>query len=81
MHPGLHEDMENIDRNREMGKVTPYSHNVNQVIKAQTLSGLADKFNDISELRNQTHKKEPLGRGYQRNYAWPSAVKNDFSFG
>lgn len=61
VHHGLHEDLENIDRNISRGKATPASLKMEQVVKAQSLTGLADKFNDIKESQYATHKKEPLG--------------------
>jgi len=45
------------------------------VIKAQNLAGLADKFNDTMESKYDTHKREPLGRGYSRDYAWPAQTE------
>jgi len=42
------------------------------VIKAQTLNGLADKFNDIKEEKYASKVKEPLGKGYSRGYNWPN---------
>jgi hypothetical protein len=54
-----------------------------QVIKAQNLTGLADKFNDVKESKYMTHKKEPLAKTYSRDYVWPTAVKeqSNFAFG
>ena len=49
VHPGLREDVENMDRNRAFGKIITASDPVSKVIKAQNLNGLADKFNDIKE--------------------------------
>jgi len=51
VHPGLREDAENLDRNRAYGKIVTASAPVGQVIKAQNLNGLADKFNDIKESK------------------------------
>jgi hypothetical protein len=47
----LREDAENLDRNRAYGKIVMASAPVGQVIKAQNLNGLADKFNDIKESK------------------------------
>jgi hypothetical protein len=41
------------------------------VIKAQNLAGLADKFNDIKEDKYASHNREPLGKGFSRQYDWP----------
>jgi len=61
VHPGLKNDYENIDRNVTQGKATPASSDMQYIMKAQNLTGLADKFNDIKEGVYQSHKKEPLG--------------------
>jgi hypothetical protein len=45
VHPGLIADVENIDRNSAFGKHSLASEKVDEVVKAQNLSGLADKFN------------------------------------
>ena len=44
-------------------------------MKAQDLSGLQDKFNDIKENQYASHVKEPLGMGYSRGYQWPAQAK------
>lgn len=87
VHPGLHDDMNRIDRGYTQGKATPASLQMDKVVKCQNFTGLADKFNEIKESQYATHKKEPLGRGLTRDYEWPTAVKentsanNDFAFG
>ena len=45
------------------GKQTFSSNPLNTVIKAQNLSGMADKFNDIMEAKYRSNVKEPLGKG------------------
>jgi hypothetical protein len=51
-------------------------------LKAQNLSGMADKFNDIKEQRYQSTIREPLGKSYQRGYNWVEEVQQPaFSFG
>lgn len=71
VHHGLVTDVENRDRNRTYGKLTQASENVNGVIKAQNLNGLADKFNQIKEAKYQSHQREPLGQGLNRGYQMP----------
>jgi hypothetical protein len=44
------------------------SDHVDQVIKAQNLIGLADKFNDTMESKYASVKREPLGRSLNRAY-------------
>ena len=45
-------------------------------MKAQNLNGLADKFNDAKEGKYASMVREPLGKSYQRGYAWPKQVVN-----
>ena len=71
IHPGLFNDAPNVPDNFAYGKKTYGSDHVNEVIKAQNLAGLADKFNDIKENKYASQLKEPLGVGYQRGYNWP----------
>jgi hypothetical protein len=55
---------------------------VNEVIKAQNLRGLADKFNDIKEAKYASNIREPLAASYVRGYNWPKQVKNEeYQFG
>lgn len=61
-------DAPNVPDNHAFGKKTYGSEHVNVVIKAQSLAGLADKFNDIKEGKYASMMKEPLGVGYQRGY-------------
>lgn len=35
------------------------------------MSGLADKFNEIKEGQYSSHVREPLGKGFSRQYNWP----------
>lgn len=56
---------------------------INEVIKAQNLNGLADKFNDAKESKYASMVREPLGKSYQRGYNWPKQVvqNQQHSFG
>jgi hypothetical protein len=81
VHHGLQNDLKNIDRNTALGKQTPVSEGLGHLIKAQNLNGLVEKFNDIKESKYMTHKKEPLGHSYTRDYVWPSGVKEQHAFG
>lgn len=49
VHPGLINDGIPVAENQAFGKKTYNSEHVNEIIKAQNLQGLADKFNDIKE--------------------------------
>jgi|TARA_B110000305_G_C19345940_1_gene591672 hypothetical protein len=43
---------------------------------------LADKFNDIHEMKYASAKKEPLGKSFSRQYDWPAtAEKGAINFG
>lgn len=82
VHPGLREDAENLDRNRAYGKIVQPSAAVGQVIKAQNLTGMADKFNDIKESKYASQQREPLGHSYERGYAFPEVTQSEgFKFG
>jgi hypothetical protein len=55
---------------------------VDQVIKAQNLKGLADKFNDIKENKYASNLREPLAQSYVRGYNWPQTTQTgEFKFG
>lgn len=51
IHPGMVNDAPNVPDNHAFGKKTYGSDHVDVVIKAQSLAGLADKFNDIKEAK------------------------------
>jgi hypothetical protein len=40
-------------------------------MKAQNMTGMEDRFNDIKEGKYQSHVREPLGSGFSRDYNWP----------
>jgi len=60
-HWGVANDAKPFADGYSYGKSTYGSAHVNDVIKAQTLAGLADKFNDIKEDKYASHVREPLG--------------------
>lgn len=67
---------------RAYGKKTFASEHVGEVVKAQNLNGLADKFNDIKESKYASQQREPLGLSYVRGYQWPEQTAGDrFAFG
>ena len=77
VHPGLQEGKPDFDikyafgqKNAAQRMVQP----VSDVIKAQNLNGLADKFNDAKEGKYASAVREPLGKSYQRGYNWPKQV-------
>jgi hypothetical protein len=73
-HWGVADDQKRFAENYSYGKATYSSDPVEKVIKAQTLAGLADKFNDIKEAQYASHNREPLGKGFSRQYDWPQHV-------
>lgn len=75
-HWGVAEDQKKFADNYSYGKSTYGSDPVDKVIKAQTLAGLADKFNDIKEAKYASHNREPLGHGFSREYNWPEHIKD-----
>ena len=85
MHPGLVNDGIPVNDAHKFGKKTYQSEHVDEIIKAQNLRGLADKFNDIKENKYASQMKEPLARGFSRGYNWPEEIgapsSNGFGFG
>lgn len=73
-HAGQAEDAPKFPANYSYGKTTYASEGVATVVKAQNLSGLADKFNEIKESKYASHVREPLGTGLNRQYNWPDKV-------
>jgi hypothetical protein len=61
-----------------------HSDHVHHVIKAQDMTGLAARFNDIMEQKYASNIREPLAKAYQRNYQWPEHLaenKENYPFG
>ena len=75
VHPGKVEDKQPVGKDFAYGKPMLLSDHVNEVIRAQDLTGLADKFNDTMESRYDTNKREPLGKSMTRSYVWPAAAE------
>lgn len=65
-HWGVADDESRFPKNYSYGKPTYESEHVSEVIKAQNLEGLADRFNDIKEDKYGSHVREPLGNGFSR---------------
>ena len=42
------------------------------MLKAQNLTGMAEKFNDIRESKYSSHVREPLGKTYVRGHELPA---------
>jgi hypothetical protein len=59
------------------------SDHVDEVIKAQDMTGLAARFNDIKEAKYASNLREPLFKGFERKYAWPEQIENkeNYPFG
>lgn len=60
-HWGVADDQSRFPKDYAYGKGTYGSEHVSDVIKAQNLEGLADRFNDIKESKYGSHVREPLG--------------------
>jgi len=41
------------------------------------MGGIAARFNEIKEQQYQSNIREPLARGYERNYVWPQEIKHE----
>jgi hypothetical protein len=63
-HYGIANDALKFPPNYSYGKGTFGSEHVSGVIKAQDLTGMQDKFNDIKESQYASHIKEPLAQSY-----------------
>ena len=50
------------------GKGSHGSEHVIDVMKGGQLLGMQDKFNDIKEAQYSSNVREPLGKGYSRDY-------------
>lgn len=73
--PKDHEDMIH-------GVKTLASDHVNDCIKGKNLNGVNYFLNQIKEDKYSSSRREPLGKGLQRNYEFPQKVKEDiFRFG
>lgn len=64
LHPGMVDDGVPVGDSHKFGRKTAASEQVGDVIKAQNLRGLADKFNDIKEGKYASQLKEPLATGF-----------------
>ena len=60
-HWGLADDPAKFPQAYSYGKSTYQSEHVADLIKAQNLNGLADKFNEIKEDKYASHVRELLG--------------------
>ena len=74
IHPGLWDDKPKVNEGFSFGRKTQGGDHVSNVIKAQNLQGLAERFNDIKEGAYASQIKEPLAKGYERGYNWPENI-------
>ena len=75
VHPGLFDDKPRVPEGFSFGRQTQGGDHVSGVIKAQNMQGLAARFNDIKEGKYASQIREPLSRGYERGYEWPSEIQ------
>ena len=67
VHPGLQEGQPKFDLSYPFGQKNAAQRMVqpmDQVVKAQNLNGLADKFNDAKESKYASQVREPLGKSF-----------------
>lgn len=76
VHPGMQGDTQKIPNNHSYGKKVEKFEGVEHVMKAQNLTGFADKSNNIFEGKYASATREPLGGGYKRGYNWPNQAEN-----
>ena len=84
MHPGLFDDQPRVPSALGFGKKMAGSDHVTDIMSSQNMQGLAARFNDIKEEKYASNMREPLAKGFQRNYNWPQPVsenKENFAFG
>jgi hypothetical protein len=75
-------DSQIIPNNHSYGKKMVKLEGVDDVMKAQNMSGFADNANNIIEGKYASATREPLGGGYKRGYNWPNAAENgEIAFG
>lgn len=82
-HPGLINDLKEIDPLTKFGVVTTGSQHVGDVI---AYGSATTEFQRIAQAKSEatyaSRKREPLGKSLARGYALPAAVhKPDFAFG
>lgn len=74
--------MQSVPDFHSYGRKTLKTEGVQHVIKAQNLSGFAEKTNNVLEGKYASAVREPLGFGYQRGYMWPEKTQTGcMSFG
>mmetsp|Transcript_33680 Transcript_33680/g.38289 ORF Transcript_33680/g.38289 Transcript_33680/m.38289 type:complete len:425 (-) Transcript_33680:161-1435(-) len=82
VHYGLAEDVKRVNPNQMYGKKTYGSDHVNQVIRPNNETGLADYFNERKESKYASNQREPLGKSMSRKYEFPGQVtSSNFAFG
>jgi EF-hand domain-containing family member B len=75
-HYGMANDPARFPESYSYGKGTHGSEPFGQIIKANNLEGMQDKFNDIKESQYASHAKEPLGKAFERGYNWPQQAQD-----
>ncbi len=65
------------------GKKIAGSDHVVDTFKAPHMIGIAGKFNEIKEAKYASNIREPLFKGFERQYQWPEHVANkeNYPFG
>lgn len=81
LHYGVYDDPKDHE-DLIHGMKTLKSDHVNDCIKGNNINGVNHFLNQIKEDKYTSSRREPLGKGLQRNYQFPDKVQNeDFRFG
>jgi hypothetical protein len=79
-HPGLIEDSKLLDRMQRFGVTTDKSEHADVAFKP--MDGYAEQKNAQLESIYASHRREPLGKPYNRGHVLPAQTQQqDFSFG
>lgn len=80
----MFDDQLHVPQNHAFGKKMAGSDHVNDLVNSSNMQGLAARFNDIKEAKYASNLREPLAKGFERNYNWPEGIaenKENFKFG
>ena len=81
IHYGIYDDSRDYEK-KIHGMKTLGSDHVDDCIKGNNLKGINHFMNDLKEQKYASSKREPLGKGLQRDYVFLDKYKKeDFRFG
>ena len=64
----MFDDKPKVGESHAFGKKIQGSDHVDGVFKAQSMEGLGGRFNEIKEAKYASNIREPLFKGFERNY-------------